>query len=107
MYWGRAEEFITYRNVLSVIYNGAIAAGLVYAQEDAVGIYTDSYLIRVKEHEVPFRVNLFLKTGAGESDFMKSIRVNTRLSGKMGFVKMISFFPLQSMVALTGLLWSP
>jgi len=74
MYWGRAEEFITYRNVLSVIYNGAIAAGLVYAQEDAVGIYTDSYLIRVKEHEVPFRVNLFLKTALEKAIYEKYSR---------------------------------
>lgn len=74
MYWGREAEFVTYRNVLSVIYNGAIAAGLVYAQEDAVGIYTDSYLLRVKECEVPFRVNLFLKTALEKAIYEKYSR---------------------------------
>lgn len=74
MYWGREAEFIAYRNVLSVIYNGAIAAGLVYAQEDAVGIYTDSYLLRVKEYEVPFRVNLFLKTALEKAIYEKYSR---------------------------------
>lgn len=62
MYWGREKDFTTYGNVLSVIYNGAIAAGLVYAQKDPVGIFTDSYLIRYKDKNVTFRQNLFLKT---------------------------------------------
>lgn len=62
MKFGRREDFKFYSNVLSIIYNGAIAAGLVYAHEEEVGIFTDSYLIKWKGAEIPFDVNLFLKT---------------------------------------------
>ena len=62
MKFGRKEDFTSYSNVLSIIYNGAIAAGLVYAHEDEVGIFTDSYLIKWKGEEIPFDANLFLKT---------------------------------------------
>ena len=62
MKFGRREDFSSYSNVLSIIYNGAIAAGLVYAHEEEVGIFTDSYLIKWKGAEIPFDVNLFLKT---------------------------------------------
>ena len=62
MKFGRKEDFTAHSNVLSIIYNGAIAAGLVYAHEEEVGIFTDSYLIKWKGKEIPFDVNLFLKT---------------------------------------------
>lgn len=77
MYWGRKGEFKTYDNVLSVIYNGAIAAGLVYAQKEPVGIFTDSYLIRLQKglkDNVPFRVNLFLKTSLEKAIYEKYSR---------------------------------
>lgn len=74
MYWGRENDFTTYSNVLSVIYNGAIAAGLVYAQKDSVGIFTDSYLIRYKNKDVSFRQNLFLKTTLQKVIFEKYSR---------------------------------
>lgn len=62
MKFGRKDDFTSYSNVLSIIYNGVIAAGLVYAHEDEVGIFTDSYLIKWKGEEIPFDANLFLKT---------------------------------------------
>jgi hypothetical protein len=62
MKFGRREDFTTHSNVLSIIYNGAIAAGLVYAHEEEVGIFTDSYLIKWKGEEIPFDAYLFLKT---------------------------------------------
>ena len=62
MKFGRREDFTAHSNVLSIIYNGAIAAGLVYAHEEDVGIFTDSYLIKWKDEDIPFDVNLFLKT---------------------------------------------
>jgi len=62
MKFGRREDFTAHSNVLSIIYNGAIAAGLVYAHEEDVGIFTDSYLIKWKGEEIPFDANLFLKT---------------------------------------------
>lgn len=74
MYWGRKNDFTTYGNVLSVIYNGAIAAGLVYAQKDSVGVFTDSYLIRHKNNDVTFLHNLFLKTSLQKVIFEKYTR---------------------------------
>ncbi|MBQ8699673.1 MAG: hypothetical protein IJ521_11895, partial [Schwartzia sp.] len=74
MYWGRQGDFTTYGNVLSVIYNGAIAAGLVYAQKEPTGIFTDSYLIRLRENNVPFKVNLFLKTSLEKAIYEKYSR---------------------------------
>ena len=60
MYWGRKNEFTTYSNVLSIVYNGVIAAGKCYAQEDETGILAESYLIRYKNGEVPFLANLYM-----------------------------------------------
>ena len=62
MKFARREDYTAHSNVLSIIYNGAIAAGLVYAHEEHVGIFTDSYLIKWKGEDIPFDVNLFLKT---------------------------------------------
>lgn len=60
MYYGRAEDYITYENVLSVIRDGAVSTGMVYAQKTATGVYSHSYFIRVKGTEVTFLTNLFL-----------------------------------------------
>lgn len=60
MYWGRKNEFTTYSNVLSIVYNGVIAAGKCYAQEEETGILAESYLIRYKNGEVPFLANLYM-----------------------------------------------
>lgn len=60
MYWGRKNEFTTYSNVLSIVYNGVIAAGKCYAQEEETGILAESYLIRYKKGEVPFLANLYM-----------------------------------------------
>lgn len=74
MYWGRKNDFTNYSNVLSVIYNGAVAAGLVYAHKEPTGIFTDSYLIRYKKKDVTFRQNLFLKTTLQKVIFEKYTR---------------------------------
>lgn len=61
MYYGRSTDFKSYKNVLSVVYNGVIAAGLVYAHNENIGIFTDSYLIKSK-YDIAFKTNLFFKT---------------------------------------------
>ena len=61
MYWAKKGDFETHSNVISIIYNGAIAAGLVYAQPQETGILAERYLIKLKDYEVDFKVNLFLK----------------------------------------------
>ena len=62
MYWGKRGDFITYTNALSVIADGAVSAGLVYAQPEEAGAYSHSYFIRVKDIDVSKYVNLFLST---------------------------------------------
>lgn len=62
MKYGRREDFTYHSNVIAIICDGAIAAGLAYAYEDEVGIFTHSFLIKYKKEEIPFDVNLFLKT---------------------------------------------
>lgn len=60
MYWGRKNKFTTYENVISIVYNGAIAAGKVYAQEEPTGILAESYFIQYKYGQVSFRANLYI-----------------------------------------------
>lgn len=61
MYWAKNGDFETYKNIISIVYNGAIAAGKVYAQRDATGILAESYFIKLKNYEIDFKVNLFLQ----------------------------------------------
>lgn len=60
MYYGREGDFLTHKNVLAVIRDGAISTGMVYAQENETGVYSHSYMIKLKDVEVSFYVNLFL-----------------------------------------------
>lgn len=60
MYWGRKGEFTTYENVISIVYNGVISAGKVYAQEEPTGVLAESYFIRYKYGTVPFLANLYM-----------------------------------------------
>ena len=62
MYWAKKGDFETHTNCISIIYNGAIAAGLVYAQKNETGVLAESYLIKLKNYDVSFDTNLFLKT---------------------------------------------
>jgi len=61
MYWAKENDFTVYKNVLSIVYNGAIAAGLVYAQSQNTGILAESYFVRFKNYDIDFKVNLFLQ----------------------------------------------
>ncbi len=61
MYWGKKDSFDTYKNVISIVYNGVISAGKVYAHERPTGILAESYLIRLKHYDsVPFEANLYM-----------------------------------------------
>ena len=59
MYWGRKGEFTTYENIISVVYNGAIATGKVYAQKESTGILAESYFIKLKNMVSSHKINLF------------------------------------------------
>lgn len=58
--WAREGQFKTYENVISVVYNGAIAAGLAYYQPNAVASLADSYLIRLQNGELTEQTGLYL-----------------------------------------------
>ena len=63
MYWGRPTDFQHYCNCISVIYNGAVSAGLVFAQKDDTGVLAESYLIDFKGyHNKSFKVDLYIST---------------------------------------------
>ena len=62
MYWGRSGEFTTHGNVVSVIYNGAIAAGKVYAQKEPTGILAESYFVAPRDGKQSHNLNLFFAT---------------------------------------------
>ena len=68
MYWSKRGDFTTYKNVLSVIYNGAIAAGLVYAQEECA-VLAEAYVINLKNKYGPQSFNSLL--------YMASVIKNT------------------------------
>lgn len=61
MYWAREGDFETHDNIISIVYNGAIAAGKVYAHKEKTGILAESYFVRLKDYEVSFEINLFLQ----------------------------------------------
>lgn len=60
MYWGKKSDFRTYTNAISIIADGAVSAGLVYAQPEEAGVYSHSYFIRLENVEVPYRTNIYL-----------------------------------------------
>ena len=83
MYWAKKGDFETHSNVISIIYNGAIAAGLVYAQPQEIGILAESYLIKLKDYEVDFKVNLFLKNVLEKVLYPKYSREHLATWGKV------------------------
>lgn len=77
MYWGKKNEFTTYKNVISIIYNGAISAGKVYAQERETGILAESYFIRIRNAEdIPFEANLYMAIAIEHVIYPKYSREN-------------------------------
>lgn len=74
MYWGREGEFTTYENVISVVYNGVIAAGKVYAQKEKTGILAECYFIKHKNREVSHDINLFFATALEKCIYPKYSR---------------------------------
>lgn len=58
--WAKQGQFQTHKNVISVVYNGAIAAGLVYYQPFNVSSLTDSYLIGLRNSRLDECSGLYL-----------------------------------------------
>lgn len=67
MYYGRRSEFSVHTNVLTIIYNGPPTEGQTYYQ-DEVGLYTDAYIVRLKQNGIMNReVGLYLTTSINKS----------------------------------------
>ena len=76
MYYGKENCFKSFSNVIAVVYDGAIAAGSVYAHKDPVGIYSHSYLIQSKQNPSNFSISLFYKTAIEKCIYPKYSRDN-------------------------------
>ncbi len=96
MYWGKPGDFITYSNVISVIRDGAISTGKIYAQEDETGVYSHSYMIKVKNASVSHFANLYLACCLEKIIYPKFSRENTCIWER------IENLPIQLPVTATG-----
>lgn len=76
MYWGRKNEFTTFKEVISIVYNGAIAAGKVYAQREETGILAESYFVKLKHYKSTHNINLFLSAILEKTLYYKYSRDN-------------------------------
>lgn len=76
MYWAKKGDFITYNNAISIIADGAVSAGLVYAQPDEAGAYSHSYFIQLKNNNVDFRTNIYLACCLNKVIYPKYSREN-------------------------------
>ncbi|MCL1820913.1 MAG: restriction endonuclease subunit S [Oscillospiraceae bacterium] len=59
-YYGRPSDWESYSNVLTVISNGVVATGLVYAQKNKTGVFGESYFLRIKGELASHKFNLYL-----------------------------------------------
>lgn len=67
MYYGREEDFTFYENVLSIIYNGPPTEGQTYFQ-DKIGVYTDAYLVGLKDgRQMSREIGLYLTAAVNAS----------------------------------------
>lgn len=85
MYWAKDGDFTLHKNVLSIVYNGAISAGLVYAQPQYTGILAESYLIKLIDKDVDFKVNLFMQRALEKVIYPKYSREYLATWGKVEF----------------------
>lgn len=84
MYWGKKGDFITYTNALSVIADGAVAAGLVYAHPEEAGAYSHSYFIDTKEKNVSKYAKQYLSSVLTKVIYPKYSRENPPHWNKIG-----------------------
>lgn len=77
IYWGKKNTFPTCKNVISIVYNGVISAGKVYAHERETGILAESYFIALKEDiDISFEANLYMAIMIEKAIYPKYSRDN-------------------------------
>ena len=94
MYWAKDGDFVTYTNTLSVIADGVVSAGLVYAQPEEAGAYSHSYFIKVKTVDVTPEMNLFLSSVLTKVIYPRYSRERTPRWERISLEKM--FLPITS-----------
>jgi hypothetical protein len=84
MYWAKKGDFTTYENVISVVYNGVIAAGRVYPQKQATGILAESYFIRPNvQFKIPFETTIYLAKVIEKTIYPKYSREYLAIHGRL------------------------
>lgn len=70
MYWGDPDEWEYAENVIGVVYNGAVSAGLVYPHKKAA-VLAESYLLKLKidNGHLPFAVYKYMAAVLGKSTY--------------------------------------
>ncbi|MCL1882545.1 MAG: restriction endonuclease subunit S [Defluviitaleaceae bacterium] len=76
MYYGKPEEWENHKNVISVIQDGAVAAGRIYAHRYSSGTFSHSHMIKIKSENVSHEVNLFLTAVIEKVTYPKYTRDN-------------------------------
>lgn len=72
--WSRPTDFPSFENTISIIYNGAVSAGLAYYQKDKTGILSDSYLLQLKEGKLSLLSGLYFATAIERAVYQKYSR---------------------------------
>ena len=94
MFYGRPEDFVSYKNILSVIYNGPPTCGKLYYQEN-IGVYTDAYLICLKDKpDISRELGLYLVTAIEASTFNTHYARNNKATWDKKVEDDIIFLPV-------------
>lgn len=84
MYWGRQQDFESHANCISIIYNGAVSAGLVFAQKEKTGVLAESYLIDLKNYtNASFNIKLYMTTALKKAIYPFYLRDNLAVWSKV------------------------
>ena len=82
MYYDNPKYYQAFDHCISIIYNGAVAAGLVFPQINKVGILAEAYLIKPKT-KVLDNVLFFLATIVQQVTYHKYNRDNLAVWSKV------------------------
>ncbi|MCL2235761.1 MAG: restriction endonuclease subunit S [Defluviitaleaceae bacterium] len=83
MYWAKSGDYETHENAISVIADGAIATGLVYAQKRETGIYSHSFMVALKNGLRDHNTNLYLASALQKVLYNKYSREYLATWGKV------------------------
>ena len=76
LHYGKPSDFKAFSNIITVVYDGAVAAGLVYYQPDKVSVFTHSYFITLIDRDLTENLGLYLATVLQNKTYPKYSREN-------------------------------